>query len=150
VKPVLFAALSMLLIGGSNHAWASLVWRWSYTGPGVHASGNFTTDDRQDAHGYYRITGITGTANGAAITGLQAAGTAIPGNAGFPVDNLVASTGAQLTSHGFGFAVANGEYHNPFFAKTYLDYISRPPYVDGAGAEPAIHFTAAPVPNRAR
>jgi hypothetical protein len=150
VKPVSLAALSVLLFGGSNLAWASLVWQWSYTGPGVHASGNLTTDDRPDAHGYYRITGITGTANGARITGLQAAGTAIPGNSGFPVDNLVASAGPQITLHGFGFAVSNGEYHNPFFDKNYRDYISLPPYVDGAGAEPAIDFTAALVPNRVR
>ena len=44
--------------------------------------------------------------------------------------------------HGFGFSVSNGEYHNPFHATDYLDYISRPPYADGAGVEPAIRFTA--------
>jgi hypothetical protein len=48
--------------------------------------------------------------------------------------------------HGFGFLVSNGDYHNPFFSKNYLDYISLPPYVDGGGTEPAIHFMAAPVP----
>jgi hypothetical protein len=150
VKPVLLAALSALLLGGSNHVLASLLWDWSYTGPGVNASGNLTTDDRPDAHGFYRIIGITGTVNGGIITGLQATGTAIPGNSGFSVDNLVAMAGPQLTPHGFGFAVSNGEFHNPFFDKDYLDYISVPPYVDGAGAEPAIHFTAAIAPGRER
>ena len=101
-----------------------------------------TTDAAPDAHGFYQITGITGTANGGAITGLQTAGTAIPGNGGYAVDNLVGTTEPQLTMHGFGFSVSNGEYHNPFHATDYLDYISRPPYADGAGVEPAIRFTA--------
>jgi hypothetical protein len=123
--------------------WASLLWDWSYTGTGVRASGTFTTDVNPDAHGFYQITGITGSANGGTITGLQPTGTAIPGNSGYRVDNLVSSTGAQLTEHGFGFSVSNGEYHNPFYNKDHFDYISLPPYVDGAGAEPTIHFTAA-------
>ncbi|HXA24792.1 MAG TPA: hypothetical protein VNW90_21100 [Acetobacteraceae bacterium] len=150
MKPVLLAALSVLLLGGSKHALASLLWDWSCTGRGVNASGNLTTDDMPDDHGFYRIVGIAGTVNGGTTTRLQATGTAVPGNSGFPVDNLVALSGPQLTSHGFGFAVSNGEYHNPFFDKDYLDYISIPPYVDGAGAEPAVHFTAALVPGRVR
>jgi hypothetical protein len=150
VKSLLLAALSVMLLGGSKHVLASLLWDWSYTGPGVNASGNLTTDDKPDAHGFHRIIGITGTANGGIITGLQETGTAIPGNSGFPVDNLVALSEPHLTSHGFGFAVSNDEFHNPFFDKDYLDYISIPPYVDGSGAEPAIHFTAALVPGRVR
>jgi hypothetical protein len=150
VKPVLLAALSVLLLGGSRQTRASLLWDWSCSGPGVNASGSFTTDDMPGADGFYRIIGITGTANGGMITGLQATGMAIPGNSGFPVDNLVRSPGPHLTMHGFGFAVSNGEYHNPFFDKNYLDYISLPPYVDGAGAEPAIHFTAARKPSHMR
>jgi hypothetical protein len=148
MKPVLLAALSVLLLGGSKYALASLLWDWSYSGPGVNASGNLTTDDRPDAHDFRRIIAITGTVNGEIITGLQAIGTAIPGNSRFPVDNLIALAEPHITSHGFGFAVSNGEFHNPFFEKEYLDYISMPPYVDGAGAEPAIHFTAALAPGR--
>ena len=110
--------------------------------------GPFTTEPTPDAHGYQRITGIAGSADGRTITGLQANGTAIPGNAGFPVDNLVRSTEPQLTTHGFGFSVADGGYHNPFHQDRYLDYISRPPYMDGAGSEPQIGFSAAPVPAR--
>ena len=111
---------------------------------GVSASGTFTTDAKPDVDGFYQITSITGRANGGTITGLQAAGTAIPGNSGFIVDNLVGSTGPQLTMHGFGFSVSNGEYHNPFYSKDHhLDYISFSPYLDGAGVEPTIHFTAA-------
>jgi hypothetical protein len=142
VKSILVAALSVLLLGAGTRAWAAALWNWSYTGTGVSATGTLTTDAAPDAHGFYQITGITGTANGGTITGLQAGGTAIPGNGGYAVDNLVGTTEPQLTMHGFGFSVSNGEYHNPFHATDYLDYISRPPYADGAGVEPAIRFTA--------
>ena len=138
MRPVLSAVVSVLLLGGSKQVEASLLWNWSYTGPGVNASGTFETDDKPDAHGFYQIIGITGTANRGMITELQTTGTAIPGNSGFTVDNLVTSREPQLTMHGFGFSVSNGEYHNPFFNKDYLDYISLPPYVDGTGAEPTI------------
>jgi hypothetical protein len=94
---------------------ASLLWDWTYTGAGIAASGTFTTDDAPDSGGYYHITGITGSRNGVAITDLEPAGEAIPGNAGFPLDNLV-SAGGLLTSHGFGFATADGNYANPFYA----------------------------------
>jgi hypothetical protein len=145
VKPILVIALSVLLLGASKQVCASLLWDWSYTGAGVTASGTLRTDTTPDASGFYQIAGITGTANGGTITGLQATGTAIPGNSGFVVDNLISSTGQQLTTHGIGFSVSNGEYHNPFYQGGYLDYISIPPYTDGAGAEPAIHFIAAVV-----
>ena len=62
------------------------------------------------------------------------------------MDNLVSSNGPQLTAHGFGFAVSSGEYHNPFYHEGYLDYVSRPPYADGAGAEPGVDFRADRVP----
>lgn len=141
--PLAVLLLSSLL-AGSHPATAALLWRWSFSGPGVSASGTFTTDETPDSEGFYRITNITGKANGGALTGLQPAGTAIPGNAGYPVDNLVRAAAPQLTGHGFGFSVADGEYHNPFFLENYRDYISRPPYTDGAGKEPAIRFTASP------
>ena len=46
--------------------------------------------------------------------GLQPAGTAVPGNEPFAVDNLVRTAAPQLTVHGFGFSLANGDYANPF------------------------------------
>jgi hypothetical protein len=94
---------------------ASLLWNWSYTGAGIAASGTFTTDDAPDSGGYYHITGITGSRNGVAITSLEPTGKAIPGNAGFPVDNLITASG-WLTSHGAGFATADGNYANLFYA----------------------------------
>jgi hypothetical protein len=133
--------LASCFVGGTN-AGDTLQWRWSIAGDGVTASGTFVTDDIPDADGFYRITAITGTVNSATITGLQPAGTAIPGNSGFSVDNLVRATDVRLTTHGFGFAASDGTYHNPFFVLQYRDYISRPPYPDGEGSEPTVEFSA--------
>src|SRR5262249_20714243 len=73
---------------------AALLWDWTYSGAGIAASGTFTTDDAPDSGGYYHITGITGSRNGVAIISLEPTGKAIPGNAGFPVDNLITASGA--------------------------------------------------------
>ncbi|MGC2836060.1 MAG: hypothetical protein WA238_18405, partial [Methylocella sp.] len=99
-----------LLIGAALFAESAeaLEWRWSYQGEGVTASGTFTTTDRPDADGFYEITAISGEANGVAITGLQPPGTAIPGNDGYPVDNLVRTAAPQLSKDGLGYATANG------------------------------------------
>src|SRR5271167_3738085 len=85
----------------------ALEWRWSYQGEGVEASGAFTTKDARNADGFYEIIGVKGEMNGVAITGLQPAGTSIPGNDGYPVDNFVRTDAPQLTLHGFGYALAN-------------------------------------------
>ena len=78
-------------------------WRWSYQGEGVAASGSLTTTDTPNADGFYEITKIKGEANGIAITGLQPAGTSIPGNDGYPVDGLVRTEVPQLSLHGFAY-----------------------------------------------
>jgi hypothetical protein len=94
------------------------------------------------AHGFYQIVEISGAVNSASVTALQPTGTSIPGNSGFPVDNLVRVTVPQLTKHGFGFATSDGAYHNPFRLEPYRDHVSRPPYSEGKGAEPTIQFKA--------
>ena len=124
-------------------------WRWSYQGEGVAASGAFTTKDAPNADGFYEITGITGEANGVAITGLQSSGTPIPGNDGYAVDNLVRRDAPRLTIHGFGYALANGTYANPFygahFAKPdYYAFFSDP--ANRRTSEPSVAFTATMVP----
>ena len=98
-------------------AQATTLWVWSYSAPGIAASGTLATSDMADGEGFYLITGITGTRNGENITGLQRTGTAIPGNEGYPVDNLIRATSPQMTSHGFGFAISDGNYANPFYAR---------------------------------
>jgi hypothetical protein len=127
---------------------ASLLWNWTYTGAGIAASGTFTTDDAPESRGYYHITGITGSRNGVAIISLEPAGKAIPGNAGFPVDNLI-TAGGLLTSHGFGFAIADGNYVNPFYADfqtppRFLEVFTQPASM--GFSELPIQFAAAIVP----
>jgi hypothetical protein len=81
------------------------------------------------------------------ITGLQPRGTAIPGNEPYAVDNLVSAAEPHLTTHGLGFALANGNYANPFYnGSSYLEYLSVPPYINSAGPERPVSFSAAIVP----
>jgi hypothetical protein len=132
----LLLILAAIFLMQERPATASLLWDWSYSGTGISASGTFTTNVAPDGAGFYQIVGITGTDNGVMITGLQPTGTAIPGNEPFAVDNLVSATEPQLTDNGFGFSLANGDYANPFFSgSSYYEYLSVPPYVNGAGPE---------------
>jgi hypothetical protein len=142
----LLIAAAILLIHG-RPAEALLLWNWSYSGTGVSASGTFTTNNAPDGAGFYQIVGITGSDNGVTITGLRPTGTAIPGNEPYPVDNLVSAAEPHLTTHGFGFSLANGNYTNPFYnGSGYYEYLSVPPYVNGAGPERPVSFSVAIVP----
>ncbi len=123
----------------------ALEWRWSYQGEGVTASGAFTTKDAPDADGFYEITGITGEANGVAIKGLQPPGTSIPGNDGYPGDNLVRAEAPQLSLHGVGYALADGTYANPFYGAHFVPpgvyaFFSDPK--NARHSEPLVTFTA--------
>jgi len=141
---VFFSATALT---GTARPAAALTWTWSYSGTGISAAGTFTTVDTPDSSGFYLITGIAGERNGAAIVGLQPTGTPIPGNEPFAVDNLVKVDSPQLTTHGFGFAIAGGTFSNPFFADflqppTYLEFFSAPP----STSELSIASSAAPTP----
>ena len=124
-------------------------WRWTCAGPDFEAKGLFTTGDTPDADGFYPIAAVSGEANGVAITGLQPAKTAIPGNEGWPVDNLVRSKAPQLSAGGFGFALADGRSVNPFFGARFeppgfLAVIADP--AKGAWREPRVTFEAERAP----
>ncbi len=58
--------------------------------------------------------------NGVAITGLQPAGSSIPGNDGYPVDSLIRTETPQLSLHGFGYALADGTYAAPFYGDHFV------------------------------
>ena len=127
----------------------ALEWRWSYQGEGVAASGSFTTTDTPNADGFYEITKIKGEANGIAITGLQPAGTSIPGNDGYPVDGLVRTEVPQLSLHGFAYSLADGTYANPFYGDHFVPpgvyaFFSDP--ANRKRSEPLVKFTATIVP----
>jgi hypothetical protein len=117
-----FALGFVLSLAATLPAQAATLWDWSYSAAGVAASGTFTTTDTADGEGFYLITAINGTRNGETITGLQLTGTAIPGNEGYPVDNLIRAAGPQMTSHGFGFSTSGGNHANPFYA----DFLNPP------------------------
>jgi len=141
------AAVAALALAGPAQA---ATWDWNYSAAGVSAAGTFTTTDAPDANGFYEITAITGSRNGVAIIGLETAGTAIPGNDPYAVDNLVSIAGPQLTWNGFGYALADGSWANPFSdGSTAWEYLSVPPYVEGAGQEVAVAFSATQVPEPA-
>lgn len=136
-----FFALSLCMaLAVSLPAQASRLWSWSYTGEGIAASGTFTTDDTPDSGGYYKITGITGLRNGVAITSLEPAGEAVPGNPGFPVDNLISASG-RLTAHALGFKTADGNYGNPFYA----DFRTPPGFLEVFTQPASTGFTELPV-----
>jgi hypothetical protein len=134
---------------------ASILWDWSYSGSGITAIGTLTTVDTPNGEGGYVITGITGIRNREIVTGLQPAGTPIPGNEPFAVDNLIfAGPGPQLTGDGFGFSTSGGNYSNPFYAdflptSGYLEFFSTAPFTSGtpgpADSELAVEFSATPV-----
>ncbi|MBW4593170.1 MAG: PEP-CTERM sorting domain-containing protein [Brasilonema angustatum HA4187-MV1] len=129
------ATTSGLVFGTMNSA-SALNWNWNYSSTGIAASGTFTTNDTPNDLGFYLITGITGTRNGETITGLQAAGTPIPGNEPFKVDNLISLNNQQLTGDGFGYSTSGGNYSSPFFASFlptpgYLEVFSVPPLIPG-------------------
>ena len=156
---ILFLSATTLVVASElmfgtiqSAAAATLNWDWNYTGAGIAANGTFTTDDTPDGAGYYLITGITGTRNGVAITGLQPTGTPIPGNEPFKVDNLISLNPRQLTGDGFGYSTANGSFVSPFYASFlptpgYLEVFSTPPFVSGyqnlrPGSELPVSFSA--------
>lgn len=129
------AGISGLVIGTIQSA-SALSWNWNYFGTGLMASGTFTTNDIPDDFGFYLISEITGTRNGETITGLLSAGTSIPGNEPFHVDNLISFNTQQLTGEGFGYSTSEGNYASPFFASFlptpgYLEVFSAPPFVPG-------------------
>ena len=144
------ASISLLpfSLAGPTPAQASLLWDWSYTGDGIAANGTFDTDSTPDASGYYQIAGITGVRNGETVIGLEPAGDAIPGNPGYPVDNLI-NAGGQLTVNGFGYETEDGDYANPYYANYLSPPIDQEVFTQATSpvfSEGPITFQAARVP----
>jgi hypothetical protein len=122
------------LVLGTMQAASALNWNWNYSGTGIAANGTFSTNNTPNDFGFYQISGITGTRNGETITGLQAAGTPVPGNEPFNVDNLISLNTQQLSTNGFGYSTSLGNYSSPFFA----DFLTPPGYLEVFSAIPLI------------
>ena len=132
-------------LAGPLPAGAVLLWEWTYAGSGIAAGGTFISSSRPDAAGDFLISGITGARNGDPIIALEPPGQAIPGNEGFPVDDLI-GPGGSLTGNGFGYETASGNFANPFFADfltppTFREVVSKPAF-----NEVSIRFQAHVVP----
>lgn len=149
------AAASLLLAGGlmatASAATPVQLWNWSYSGSGIAAAGTLTTSLSVNSAGFYEILSISGQRNGDLITGLQPAGTAIPGNEPFVVDNWIKADG-QLTGEGFGYQTQSGRYANVFFA----DWLSPPANMEfmtfpaqSYSHEAGVSFQLQPVPEPA-
>ncbi len=135
--PLLFTtavAATSGLVFGTMQAASALNWNWNYSGTGITANGNFITNNTPNDLGFYLISGISGTRNGETITGLQPAGTPVPGNEPFNVDNLIRLNTQQLSTNGFGYSTSGGNYSSPFFA----DFLSTPGYLEVFSAIPLI------------
>ena len=98
------ALLVMLVLGATTPARASQLFAFSYSLPGtgltpmaISASGFFATTDLSS--GSYSVTGVWGTWNGVAITGIAAPG-GYGGN-----DNLLFPAAPLVDGNGLGFTV---------------------------------------------
>ncbi|MDJ0581937.1 PEP-CTERM sorting domain-containing protein [Crocosphaera sp.] len=126
---------SGLILGKIENSLA-LTFNWSYSAPGIEASGTLITNDISDDNGFYLITDITGKRNDEIIIGLSPSGTSIPGNEPFELDNLISLNEEQLTSSGLGFFTSEGNFINLFFADFlepagYFEIFSAPPFIPG-------------------
>jgi len=108
MKSKILGLLAVVLLAGPMAANA-ITWNWTYSGTFasggqmIGGGGTLTTNDLVSTS--YLITGITGTYENFAITGLLPPG-GYGGN-----DNLLRNGSPQLSSMGTGF-VANGVKHN--------------------------------------
>jgi hypothetical protein len=112
------------------------LWSWRYSGPGVEAQGRLVTVPVVGDETAVQVTQISGSRNGVNIAALQPAGTAIPGNEPYRVDNRLSWRDPPLTGDGVGYRLADGAYANVFFQThtnphDFREYVSQPPFVDG-------------------
>jgi len=150
MKIIMLGLAAVLLLVPTAHAGA-VYFEFTYTGPGVSASGILTTTPV--VPGEYLITGVSGQRNGSPITAFLYPTTSMPGSPvhisnGSSVDNLLLLpplpgpssnwTGSDDTPSGFVFESTDGEF-NPFTTNgnTYEYNLS----LGGSGDGIPIHFT---------
>jgi hypothetical protein len=103
----LFAGALFVIVPWRS-AQATLLWDFSYTGPGVSASGELYTDPLSG--GSYLITDITGSRDGDPITGL------IPADSdGSFSDNLLYPDEPLLDVYGFSLTTLSTGSFNVFY-----------------------------------
>jgi hypothetical protein len=106
---ILASALAVAGLTSMSAAQAVTTWTFSYSGPGVTASGTFTTAGA--ALVAEDILSISGLRNGQAITGLIPVGA----DPDFFYDNQFKITAPNFTDGGMLFSVAGGVNTNVYF-----------------------------------
>jgi hypothetical protein len=136
---LIVSAVAMALFGVST-AKADIMWDFSYSGGGYSASGEFTTGN---AGSPYTVIGISGTADGFAITGLSSYAGAdqllyVPPTSGYYADY-----------GGISFTNANGVSYNitdfPSGSGNFINISTLDSGGDGCCGV-AVDMTVAPVP----
>ncbi|MBC7941804.1 MAG: PEP-CTERM sorting domain-containing protein [Chitinophagaceae bacterium] len=131
-KVVLAAALALSAAGAAQ---ADQLWAWSYSGTGVTASGTFTTAGLAVAP--EAVLSISGSRNGAAITGLVPLGA----DPGFIYDNLFQAAPPHFTDGGLLFSFSGGlpNVNLYYFDGEFID-------LTAAGPEIPVSFSVTAVP----
>ena len=132
-KVCLAAALTVAGLGSAQ----ADTWNWSYTGPGITASGTFTTAG--NALVAEPILSITGTRNGSAITGIVP----LDSDDNFIYDNLFTISSPNFTEGGFLYSINGGLNTNVYFFEGEYHEV----YVDGLEAfDTPINWSVTAVP----
>jgi hypothetical protein len=106
---LVFGLAVALIAAMARPASADVIFDFSYTGPGVTASGQLITDGVLTAGGTaYTIIAITGTRNGGAIDGLD-----FPG--AFGNNNLLYLASPFVDDAGFSYSAGGVDYNVFFF-----------------------------------
>ena len=123
MKRLSIALFSLMLAAlTSTCAYADSTFDFTFSGGTFSASGQFTASPT--GVGTYLITGVSGTTNGVAITGVLPA-KSFAGN-----DNVLQDPGPVLNSFGVSYNLANGDAINLY---TYQNIDSATLYVPSAG-----------------
>lgn len=140
LRVVSTGALSVAALAWGTTAQA-VTWAFNYSGPGVTASGTFTTAGAALAP--ENILSITGQRNGFAITGLVPLGT----DPDFSYDNQFTIAAPNFTDGGMVFSVAGGRpnVNVYFFEGSYVDLFID----DSIPIETPINWRVAVVPEPA-
>jgi hypothetical protein len=85
------------MLASTAPSFANQIFDFSFSSGNLDATGELITSDLSG--NAYNIVGITGFINGAAITGIEPAGSSI--TPAFPADNTLFATGALVDSGGF-------------------------------------------------
>src|SRR5258708_38575904 len=99
---VLFSLMLTALT--STSAYANSIFDFTFSGGEISASGQFTAIST--GVGTYLITGVSGTTNGVAITGV------LPPKSYGGNDNVLQDPGPVPDSFGIGYSLANGHAIN--------------------------------------